>query len=320
MARGFVRRGHEFLVALLLGLCGIAFGEIIPMTHHILGPLRPEFLQIAKYAKGDAPHWKPGRGRSFIDLSNLRVRAMCVSDSNPDGGAIKEQLSSNCDNSTFNLMMLQEPTEKYWMDYWPDREFCCTKDMVDSGKCNPEQLDHFIFPPDLPHAFARSIELAPNKEVRLHDDGAVAHHEMVSSGLYILLMTVCEPSASPVIMEGSVESLDPYGYLPADLFGNLPFYGALSALYVLMGLTWLVVSVLHYDQILPLQMWITVVIAMGMIETTTLFAHYLQWNELGAPTLPLTICGLVFGVSKRAVSRYVSLSLSVCLFLSPSCD
>lgn len=280
-----------------------SLAEIIPYVHHVLGPLRPEFLQIAKYAKGDAPHWKPGKGRSFIDLSNLRVRAMCVSESNPNGGAIKEQLTSNCDNTTFNLMMLQEPSEKFWMDYWPDREFCCTKEMVDADTCFPEQLGDFILPSDVPGAFVRSIELAPNQEVRLHDDNAVAHHDIVSSGLYVLLMTVCEPDASPVIIEGSVESLDPYGYLPADLFGNLPFYGALSVLYVLMGLVWLVACILHNDQILPLQMWITAVIAMGMIETTTLFGHYMQWNELGAPTLPLTLCGLVFGVSKRAVSR-----------------
>ena len=292
------------LSALLLALViHTSVSEIIPYVHHVLGPLRPEFLQIAKYSKGDAPHWKPGKGRSFIDLSNLRVRAMCVSESNPNGGAIKEQLTSNCDNTTFNLMMLQEPSEKFWMDYWPDREFCCTKEMVDADTCFPEQLGDLILPSDVPNAFVRSIELAPNQEVRLHDDNAVAHHDILSSGLYILLMTVCEPNASPVIIEGSVESLDPYGYLPADLFGNLPFYGALSFLYVLMGLVWLVACVLHNDQILPLQMWITVVIAMGMIETTTLFGHYMQWNELGTPTLPLTLCGLVFGVSKRAVSR-----------------
>ena len=290
---------------LLLGAVGLASAEIVPYVHHVLGPLRPEFLQIAKYAKTDAPHWSPGHGRSFIDLSNLHVRALCVSDSNPNGGAITEKLSNSCDNTTFNMMMLQEPTERYWMDYWPDREFCCTKDMVNAGACSPEQLDDFILPSNVPGAFVRSIELAPNRQVQLHDDGAVAHHDILSSGLYILLMTVCQPNASPVVIEGSVESLDPYGYLPADLFGNLPFYGGLSLLYVVMGLVWLGACIMHQDQILPLQMWISAVIAMGMIETSTLFAHYLQWNELGAPTLPLTICGLVFGVSKRAASRVV---------------
>ena len=99
---------------LLVALAAVALAEVVPYSHHVLGPLRPEFLQIAKYASKDAPHWKPGRGQSFIDLSNLRVRALCVDESNPQGGAVTERLSSNCDNTTFNLMMLQEPSVKYW--------------------------------------------------------------------------------------------------------------------------------------------------------------------------------------------------------------
>lgn len=52
-------------------------------------------------------------------------------------------------------------------------------------------------------------------------------------------------------------------------------------------------------------MWITAVLAMGMIETTFLFAHYLNWNDSGTPSLAVTFLGLFFGVSKRAISRVV---------------
>lgn len=234
----------RFLAFSSLLLFFFASGEIIPYTHHILGPLRPEFLQIAKYAKGDAPHWRPGHGHSFIDLSNLRVRAMCLTEGQTDKG-IEERISNTCDDTIFNLLMIQEPSDKYWMDYWPKHEFCCSKEMVEAGDCLPEQEGDLILPADLPNAFARAIPLSPNKEIRLHDDGAVAHHDIATSGLYILLMTVCQPNASPVTIDGSVESLDPYGYLPADLFGNLPFYGALACLYMLMGLSWLVVCFMH---------------------------------------------------------------------------
>lgn len=292
-----------FFACLVLISLNLTRAEIIPYVHHILGPQRPEYLQIAKYAAHDAPHWKPGHGHSFIDLSNLRIRAMCLSDSNPDGGTITEHLSQNCDKTTFNLLMIQEPNEKYWMDYWPDRQFCCTQAMVDSGSCLPEQLDSLLLSPEIPNAFMRSLDLSPNREIRLHDNGGVANYPISSSGLYILIMILCEPNASPVTIQGSVESLDPYGYLPADQFGNLPFYGALSIIYVLLGMGWLGVCCLNKSQILPLQIWITVVIAMGMIETTTLFAHYLQWNEKGMPLVALTVLGLVFGVSKRALSR-----------------
>lgn len=42
-----------------------------------------------------------------------------------------------------------------------------------------------------------------------------------------------------------------------------------------------------------------------MIETATLFFHYLNWNDRGVPTVSITIAGLIFGVSKRAISRVV---------------
>jgi hypothetical protein len=54
--------------------------------------------------------------------------------------------------------------------------------------------------------------------------------------------------------------IDPYGYLPADQFGNLPFYFWLSVLYVIVGVTWLILCVWYSDQLMPLQLWISAVI------------------------------------------------------------
>jgi hypothetical protein len=44
-----------------------------------------------------------------------------------------------------------------------------------------------------------------------------------------------------------------------------------------------------------------------MIETTLLFSHYLDWNEKGTATMGLLASALLFGVTKRAVSRVVLL-------------
>lgn len=93
------------------------------------------------------------------------------------------------------------------------------------------------------------------------------------------------------------------GYLPADLFGDLPFYMALSICYLIIGVTWLVLCTWHKDQLMPLQLWISAVLVIGMIETSLLFSHYLNWNDMGRPALSITVVGLIFGVIKRAFSR-----------------
>jgi hypothetical protein len=116
-------------------------------------------------------------------------------------------------------------------------------------------------------------------------------------------MAVCNPDVAPLAVDGIIDSMDPYGYLPADLFGDLPFYLTLFICYLIVGLTWLVLCLFYADQLMPLQIWISAVLAVGMVETSMLFAHFMNWNDEGRPALAITVIGLVFGVIKRAMSR-----------------
>lgn len=220
------------LLAVILSALKKTTGEIIPYRNHKVYSQRPEYLEIPKYAKGDVPHWSPGHGHSYIDLSELRLTASCL-----ELGVTNAAL---CSNSTFQLLMFDEPNDKYWLDYWPEHNFCCTGEMVEVGSCTSEQEGLLLVPSNLPNAFMRTISLEPDVTTRLHDDGAVSHHEITESGIYILLMANCDENAAPIIIDGTIDSLDPYGFLPADLFGNLPFYGALSCMYSLVGISWLI--------------------------------------------------------------------------------
>ena len=93
--------------------------EIIPYYQHYITPLRPEYLTIPKFAAGDVPHWSPGKGRSFIDLSRMMIHNEC---NFPD--------ASLCPNATFQILMFEEPEDANWMTYWPLGNFCCTSNMI----------------------------------------------------------------------------------------------------------------------------------------------------------------------------------------------
>ena len=221
-----------------LSLIALTCGELIPYINHVVSPLEPEYLQIPKFAKEEVPHWAPGRGHSYIELADLRFKLNCPIDaSSPPSDSPP---TTTCKSSTFDLLIFEEPSDKDWMDYWEEHEFCCTNDMVEARTCDTEQLGSLLIPSSLPGAFVRSITVAADTEITLHGEGAISHLEISSSGLYILLMATCEENAGTVTINGKIDSLDPYGYLPADLFGNLPFYGALSCLYSVVGITWLI--------------------------------------------------------------------------------
>lgn len=58
-------------------------------------------------------------------------------------------------------------------------------------------------------------------------------------------MSICDENAAPIVINGHIESIDPYGYLPANLFGSLPFYGALSIVYSVIGIVWMIYCSLY---------------------------------------------------------------------------
>jgi hypothetical protein len=223
----------------------------------------------------------------------------------------QQSQTSQCPPSSFQLLMLQENSVKYWMDYWPQHQFCCTAQALDAGLCKGESLNSLIIPKDLPQATIQSFLLHSGETIKFAHDSNINHHDISESGMYVILMASCDPSSQPIYLNGAIDSLDPYGYLPADLFGDLPFYMLLAGCYTLLALYWMVVCTLYYDQIIPLQLWISCVLAMGMIETTAMYSHYERWNQDGTYSLDLMMTGLVFGVAKRTMSRVVVLLVSL---------
>jgi hypothetical protein len=74
-----------------------------------------------------------------------------------------------------------------------------------------------------------------------------------------------------------------------------------------LGMCIHIYTCIYSGELIKIQHWITFTIALGMIETTLMFSHYMQWNEEGDMSLSLLFSGLLFGVTKRASSRVVIL-------------
>ena len=318
------------LLVVCAALLGGVLGEILTYTDHPLYSVMPEYLKIPKYASKDVPNWSPGNGKSFVDLSGLTVSATC----DPTGAG------ACTDGAVFQAVMFMESAEQGWMDYWPEHEFCCTQSNAYDGLCQFSNVGRLILPSDLPGAFTQTLTLKNDGEAMSFDDGsAFVHHDIGSSGVYIIVMAncrdtdstgmclcvyVCFPSLSLaltlipplslliiVLINGHIESMDPYGYLPADLFGNLPFFMCLMVCYTALGLYWCIMIYKHAEQMIALQYWITVLIFMGMVECTAMYEHYERWNVAGTASLGMLSTGLVFGITKRTVSRITITLLSL---------
>lgn len=73
--------------------------------------------------------------------------------------------------------------------------------------------------------------------------------------------------------------------------------------YTILYITILYIYILCRAQVIPLQLWISGVMFIAMIETSFLYEHFEDWNQNGIPTTTITVFALYFGALKRALSR-----------------
>ncbi|CAM9130644.1 unnamed protein product, partial [Hapterophycus canaliculatus] len=103
----------------------------------------------------------------------------------------------------------------------------------------------------------------------------------------------------------------PAGYLPGQYYGNLPFFFCLASVYLALGVVWMVVCMLYIKDLLAIQMWTSLVLFLGMVETGAQYFDYRDWNLEGARAPGAQSFAIIFGAAKRSLS--LSLVLMVCM-------
>ena len=273
-------------------------------------PLKPAFFSIPKFSPEDVPHTAPGNGKSFIDLHDLTLELKCDEITFEDDTVAAAE---KCTNTQIELLTFRVPDHTpNWLDYWPSESLCCTAEVEAKELCTSDQLGQLIIPYQIPEILRTSITISKDSTVSLREIPLV-HSQIKDTGVYILLFGICSPFTSPLLLKGTIDSMDPYGYLPADQYGNLPFYFILSIVYTTVGVAWLYLCVQHQSEIIPMQYWITLIIALGMLECAILYDHFLYWNEHGSAdgAKGIELVGILFGVCKRTASRVFILMVAL---------
>lgn len=153
----------------------------------------------------------------------------------------------------------------------------------------------------------RDVTFGPNQTAAQ----LLAEYAVAKSGVHYLLFSSCEPRTGPVALDGSTLWMNPYGFLPGELYHLLPFYGAMSLLYLSLGVLWLILCARYWRELLRLQNCISGVIALGMVETATWYFDYVSFNASGTRGLGPVVVGVFASSVKKTVSRL--LVLVVCL-------
>lgn len=90
-------------------------------------------------------------------------------------------------------------------------------------------------------------------------------------------------SPEDMTFTGTMEIRNPYGLLPAVLYGMLPFSGLLSIGYVVLDLFFAVLLVRHRQQIIQLHYGILLILGMGTVASGVWFYAFFRMNKTGEP-------------------------------------
>lgn len=82
---------------------------------------------------------------------------------------------------------------------------------------------------------------------------------------------------------GTMEIRNPYGLLPAPLYGMLPFSGFLSIGYVILDVFFAILLYRHRQQVIQLHYGILFVLFMGSVTSSIWFYAFYRLNKTGEP-------------------------------------
>jgi chromate transport protein ChrA len=108
-----------------------------------------------------------------------------------------------------------------------------------------------------------------------------------------------------------VDWVNPYGKLPAIFYPALVFFSTLSTIYLLFGVGWMYGSYKHWKDLLPIQHYVSAVIAFLLVEMAFNYGFYENYNENGKPSNALLAFVVMLNAARNAISFYMLLVVSL---------
>lgn len=192
--------------------------------------------------------------------------------------------------------------------YGGQRSICCTPDLAKLEGCRqgevirrPSSVD-FNWPVVLNTDFVANY-LSTQMETK--------EINITKTGMYNLFFISCDPKLRGLKMSGKTSWKNPDGYLPGRMAPLMTFYIFMSLSYLLLSIIWFAQYVRFWKDILPIQNWMTLVIALGLFEMTLWYFEYLNFNNSGIRPVVITTWVVTIGAIRKTVSRLLILSISM---------
>ncbi|OJJ50986.1 hypothetical protein ASPZODRAFT_55881 [Penicilliopsis zonata CBS 506.65] len=186
-----------------------------------------------------------------------------------------------------------------------EKETICDAANVEAGLCTKEEIGSFILASD---ANEKSKFPILSKAIHLKDPVAV-NYPIKKTGFYC----VSTYAYSGYDYKAVVEFRNSYGELPAAQIAKLPFYGALTIVYAVVGIFWAWLYVQNRHDILPVQNYITAILVFLILEQLMTWGFYDYQNRHGLNMVAKALMVIVAVLNAGRNSFSFFLLLIVCM-------
>ncbi|BAF28426.1 uncharacterized protein [Oryza sativa Japonica Group] len=192
--------------------------------------------------------------------------------------------------------------------YGGQRSICCTPDLAKLEGCKQGEVIRrpSSDDPDWPYVLDTHFS-GSHLSVKLEDEVV----RITKTGMYNLFFISCDPKLRGLSMSGKTVWRNPGGYLPGRMAPLMKFYVFMSLAYLLVMVVWSSQYIRFWRDIMPIQNWITLIIALGLFEMTLWYFEYLNFNSSGVRPIGITTWVVTVGAIRKTISRLLILSISM---------
>ena len=142
------------------------------------------------------------------------------------------------------------------------------------------------------------------------------HFDVPKEGKYWMVIGLCDPDTSNVAVSGKAIVMNPYGHIPARMYGILPFTKLLLIVYTVLLMGWIVRCCWYRKELMSVHMMITVVVATFFFDTVARLVMLVSFNNEGVHDTKITLFSLATTAATHTVARCLMIMVAMGLGVS----
>ena len=135
-------------------------------------------------------------------------------------------------------------------------------------------------------------------------------YDVPKEGKYWIVVGLCDPDTQNVKVYGTVTAMNPYGHIPARMYGILPFTKFILMAYTILTIVWVVRCCSNRKELMSVHVMITVVLVTFLLDVIMKLMMLTSYNANGEYPMKLTILSLCITAATHSVARCLTVMVA----------